>query len=329
MSPSIRTFEIREGLRLVAPYPVAYLEGERALVVSDLHLGAGATLGFQFVADAFHDVVEPIISPASSLRCEKVFILGDLKHGFGRPLKSELLAIERLVKKVRAAGAEPVLVRGNHDLFLDPCLERLGVTCVEEYVILQGRFLLTHGHRKVIPRDGVKDEGGEKNVNGDAALCKEETKQTRSKIDCIIIGHEHPAISLADEFGVRRSTFKTFLYLEEEEGEQEEEEGGSLIRNARRFAKGTSGRANTVCARRRSHSASGVSHPALLVLPSVNPLSYGTDVLGMATTNGRRGFLSPYLRERSKKNLMRALPYVLEVGEMLLPFPRLGNLRSL
>ena len=62
--------------------------------------------------------------------------------------------------------------------------------------------------------------------------------------------------------------------------------------------------------------------PPVLVLPSVNPLAYGTEVNELSRTE----FLSPYLKE---KNMGHAKPYVLEVGELLLPFPELSKLAML
>ena len=89
--------------------------------------------------------------------------------------------------ELRAIGAEPVLIRGNHDRYVSPILRSLGVESHASYLNVDG-FLLTHGHKKI------------KITNPD-------------KIKAIIIGHEHPAISFKNEFGGRKERFKAFLFV--------------------------------------------------------------------------------------------------------------------
>ena len=55
----------------------------------------------------------------------------------------------------------------------------------------------------------------------------------------------------------------------------------------------------------------------------MNPLAYGTEVNELKAAD----FLSPYLTAR-KEAIEHAKPYVLEVGELLLPFPELSVLKK-
>ena len=76
---------------------------------------------------------------------------------------------------------ELVLVRGNHDTILGPLVEKRGLKVVEEYKV--GDTLIIHGDKLA--------------------------KITKTSIKRIIIGHEHPAITLREKSKVEK--FKCFL----------------------------------------------------------------------------------------------------------------------
>lgn len=246
---------ILDGLEIISPYPAAFLTKSKALLVSDIHLGIESTLAKRgvFVPDSlFKRAIDSVLIPAKESRCERVYILGDLVHSHRRPDESEWWSVRNFANQVRNLGAEPVVIRGNHDTRLTRILRALKIDYHARYTIVDG-FLLTHGHAKVKCADD--------NLKG------------------IIIGHEHPAVMVRNEFGGRGETYKTFL----------------LVNKQRK-----------------------IKIP-IFVLPSVNPLSFGTDVASSEE------FLSPYLDSVKKKNVQ---PFVLEVGETLLPFPSLEAFRS-
>lgn len=256
----IRTIKVSGDLELVSPFPAVHMRKSRTLIVSDLHLGIESRLeanGTSIPCSIYRNVADSILLPARELRCSQVYILGDLKHGWRNTDRREERDVKRLVQEIRAVGAEPVLVLGNHDRYLKRTLKELQVKSHESYALLDG-ILLTHGHKRVKPRHG------------------------RGAISGLVMGHEHPAVSLRAEFGSRKETFKSFLVVPEDKGRSE---------------------------------------PMMLVLPSVNPLAYGTSV----NETPKSDLLSPYLRESSK--LWKADVYLLEVGQLLLPFPKLGILR--
>ena len=257
----VETIELQKGLKLVSPFPAAYLDEQKALLISDTHLGIESKLpsrGVYVPKSVLRDTLDSVLIPARELDCKKVFILGDLKHECGRPRESDWWSVRRFVDELRAIGAEPVLIRGNHDRCVRPILRSLKVETHASHLFING-FLLTHGHRKIKVGDS-------------------------KKIKAAIIGHEHPAISLQNEFGGRNERFKAFLFVP----------GRSKGRD-----------------------------PPVLVLPSVNPLAYGTDINALKVSD----FLSPYLNGR-KACMMHAKPYALEVGELLLPFPEISELRN-
>ena len=258
-SPKVETIEVQRGLKIVSPYPAAYLESEKALVVSDLHLGIESKLasrGINIPTNILRETIDSVLIPAKELECDKVYILGDLKHEYGRPKELDWWSVRQLVEELRAIYAEPVLIKGNHDRYVNLILKNMGVECVQSYLNADG-FLLAHGDKRIKVSDAAK-------------------------VNAIIIGHEHPAVSLRNELDGMKERFKTFLYVPSKKK----------------------------------------ADPPVLVLPSVNPLAYGTEVNELSPED----FLSPYLKDK-KRAIERSKPYVLEVGELLLPFPELSNLR--
>ncbi len=263
MDVRVETINICKGVSIVSPFPAVYLEKEETLLVSDIHLGIEAqreSNGTHIPYDTLSIVLESIIRPTREMNCKKMYVLGDLKHQFGRLRKWDSLLVRRFIKEIRSAGAEPVIIRGNHDNHLGLLLKKLGVKFLDHYAFVSG-FVLTHGDRKI--------------------KTWPDNKQSSSQVT--IIGHEHPAVSLKDDLGIRQ-TFKTFLHIPGNNGSR--------------------------------------STASLIVLPSVNPLAYGSCINKVASNE----YLSPYLREN--RSVERAKPYVLEIGSLVLPFPSLGELSN-
>ncbi|MFA4906821.1 MAG: metallophosphoesterase [archaeon] len=166
-----------------------YFEKSNCLVISDLHLGFEEALNKQgvfvprFNFAEIKKALEKILSGLPKL--EKIIVNGDLKHEFGtisRQEWNEVLAIMDLLE--RNCG-EIILVRGNHDKILGPLAERKGLKIREDgfYLENEGVFC-THG-------DKVRRTGEYK------------------KAKIILIGNEHPAITLRE--GVKSEKYKCFL----------------------------------------------------------------------------------------------------------------------
>jgi putative SbcD/Mre11-related phosphoesterase len=262
----VERLELADGLSIASPFPALFVESEQALIVADTHLGIEASKqrwGTMIPYDTFSIVAECILRPTRELGCKKVFILGDLKHSFGKPNEVEWFLIRRLVNSIRSEGAELVIIRGNHDRNLRLLLSELGVKSHDSSARVSS-FLLAHGHKQT-------------KVSTDAS----------QSVSAILIGHEHPAVVLRDEFGSRHY-FKAFLHLE----------GCRSLR-------------------RQSNASFDI-----IVLPSVNPLAYGT----VMNEVPQEELLSPYLRRN--RTLEQSTPYVLDLGKKVIAFPKLSLLRS-
>lgn len=107
-----------------------------------------------------------------------IVLLGDIVHrAVPVPaLKEELCA---LIGEL-AARAELILVAGNHDRRLQALLVECGISTPLVEEVRLGNFLLIHG------------DGG----NAETALSRRE--EARATGGRILIGHEHPAISIGD-----------------------------------------------------------------------------------------------------------------------------------
>ena len=170
-----------------------YLPERRTLTIADLHLGfedalhqEGVLLPRQHLA-GIHQRLQKIfqtldITPAQPL--ERLIVNGDLRHQFG-PLshqesKESFALLQWLVKRTRRL----TLIKGNHDGDLSRLTHRFSSIEIKTSHQEQNCFFI-HGDK--IP-DEIPDE-----------------------IEWIVIGHEHPAISLRDSVTHRFETYKCFL----------------------------------------------------------------------------------------------------------------------
>lgn len=117
---------------------------------------------------------------------DKIIINGDIKHEFGTISEQEWRHTLRLLDFFGKYCNEIVLIKGNHDTILGPIAKKRNVKIVD-YIILNG-LLIIHGDRL--------DENIEKIIKN-------------NKIKKMIIGHEHPAVSIHE--GPRTELFKSFL----------------------------------------------------------------------------------------------------------------------
>jgi uncharacterized protein len=172
-----------------------YLKKQNALVIGDVHIGYEEELNkrgvliprFHFkdvlsrLNYTFH-ILEPLLKKSKKRKLDKIVINGDLKHEFGRISNQEWREILQLLDFLSKYCKKIVLIKGNHDITLSPIAKKRNITMVDEYS--DGGLFISHGHK--IPKSV-------------------EFKEAHT----IIIGNEHPAISVKD--GPRSETFKCFL----------------------------------------------------------------------------------------------------------------------
>jgi uncharacterized protein len=159
-----------------------YLKKEKTLIITDLHIGYEESLNKQGVLIprfSFKDLVIRLNKILNKTKPETIIINGDIKHEFGKISETEWRNTLKLLNLL-AQTSKVILIKGNHDKILKPIAEKKNITIKDSITL--NNILIIHGNK--IPKD---------------------LKQVKT----IIIGHEHPAISISDS--TRKEKYKCFL----------------------------------------------------------------------------------------------------------------------
>jgi len=173
--------------------PLLYHPELDLIVISDLHLGLEGSVtsegGYvpQFQLEELKDDLRDAREETDSSR---ILINGDLKHEFSKTRYSEKKELEDFLDFLDREFEDIIVVQGNHDTFLESLVKDVG-RFVKYH--LEDGILFTHGHQKLSDLDA---EGG---------------------YETVVIGHEHPALVLKDEIGVKEKV-DCFLYGEMDNG---------------------------------------------------------------------------------------------------------------
>ncbi|NHN58021.1 MULTISPECIES: metallophosphoesterase [Halorussus] len=157
----------------------AYLPGEDALVVADLHVGRDAASAVELPLGERRDLTERLADLLAAFDPATVVVAGDLLHAFDRVPEGVAETVAALRETVAAAGASLVVVRGNHDSMLDSVLDE-GAETPDEHRV--GDTVVHHGH--ATPTVGENDGQGET-----------EGREGR-EVARYVVGHDHPAIEI-------------------------------------------------------------------------------------------------------------------------------------
>lgn len=221
-----------------------HLKKHKTLILADLHLGYEESLnkrGVLVPRIQFNEIYDRLNRILSDLKLDTIVVTGDLKHEFGAISDSGWKNILKIIDLFLKHCKKLVIIKGNHDVTLPFITRKRNIELMEYFRV--GDIFICHG---------------------DKTFDSEDFKESK----VIIMGHEHPAVSLKDK--IKYENFKCFLkgkYLEK----------------------------------------------ILIVLPSFNPLTIGTDVL-------RGRLLSPFLQQ----DLSNFEAYIVE-GEKVYNFGKLGN----
>lgn len=159
------------------------------LVIADTHIGYEEAINKQGILIPrfqFKEIIDRLdrIFKKAKKRIDIFIINGDVKHEFGTISQTEWRHTLAMLDFIGDHCKEIVIVKGNHDTIICPIAEKRNVRTVENYIITENKqkILIIHGDKipKNLPKCGV-----------------------------IIIGHQHPAITLRE--GVRAELYKCFL----------------------------------------------------------------------------------------------------------------------
>ena len=183
-----------KGFETIENIPALYHPGLDMLVLSDLHLGLEGSMtseGSYVPKFQLDEILEEIEKARSKTEASRVLVNGDLKNEFRKSYYSEKEEVGKLVQHLKRRFEEAIIVEGNHDQFIEKTVEDEGLE-MKDYFLEDG-VLFIHGDKKI----EEIEEGLEYNT--------------------IVIGHEHPALSLKDDIGVVEK-IDCFLYGETENG---------------------------------------------------------------------------------------------------------------
>lgn len=176
--------EIYPGIEIVDL--ALYIREHKTLIITDTQIGLEENLNKQGILIPrfqYKDIIkalDKIFDKAGIENIDKVVINGDVKHEFGEISRQEWRDVLNLLGYLQEKSKKIILVKGNHDTILGPLAEKKGLQIKNHYNI--GNITILHGH-KIFPRLKL------------------------NKI--IIIGHEHPAVSLKK--GSRVERFRCYL----------------------------------------------------------------------------------------------------------------------
>ncbi len=141
------------------------------LVLADLHFGRAATSAVEAPIEDGRDVLDRVAALLKATAPQEVVVAGDLLHAFDTTTPTVERRLTQLHERIVEAGAELVVIAGNHDTMLeeiwdDPTVDRYR---------LDERTVVVHGH-----------------------------EQPDVAADRYVLGHDHPAIEIE---GQRRPCF--------------------------------------------------------------------------------------------------------------------------
>lgn len=210
----------------IEPLPGIILEGKgillintETLIIGDIHIGQQEALkktGIMIPLYQYEELEKELIKTINQSKPKKIILNGDIKHHFGTISIEEW---DQILKFLRTAKkyAEIIIIKGNHDKVIEPIAKKLEIPIKNYYYEnnKEDKIYVCHGDE--IPNNKEYEEA-----------------------KTIIIGHEHPAITLRE--GARTETYKCFLK--------------GKITNLKEKTQKT-----------------------LIVMPSFNPLNEGTNIL--------------------------------------------------
>lgn len=186
---------------------------DSVLVIADVHIGYEEDLNKQGVLVPrlqFEEMVKRmgrIFTALKDKKIERIIVNGDLKHEFGTISEQEWRNTLKFIDMLAKHCNEIILIKGNHDSILGPIARKRNVK-VLDYVIID--LLIKSNNEKSLIKKSIKKitKPAENKIliaHGDKIPNEEVLKD----IATIIIGHEHPAVSIKD--GPRVESYKCFL----------------------------------------------------------------------------------------------------------------------
>lgn len=163
-------------------------KGDRVLVIGDLHLGYVGSMresGMLVPSGVYEEMIgefEKVFEICGKVN--KIILVGDLKHEFGKILREEWEEILNFLDYLKDKCEEIVIIRGNHDNIIDNVIKKRDIKCVNYFIWKSNVFL--HGDRDFKEIYNVE-------------------------ISMWVMGHAHPAVIIEEKKGSKKEKYKCFL----------------------------------------------------------------------------------------------------------------------
>lgn len=165
------------GFKTIEKFPGLYHPELDMIVIADIHLGTEGSLSSrgsyvpEFQLDELKDELKEV---AESTDASRILVNGDLKNEF-QTRYAERSEVKEFINFLEKVFDQIVLVEGNHDTLVESTVKETGHKMVKNH--LEDDILFTHGHKSM---DTLTED-----------------------FSTLVIGHEHPALALEDEIGVK------------------------------------------------------------------------------------------------------------------------------
>jgi uncharacterized protein len=164
------------------------LKDIKILVVGDLHLGYEESMnhsGILVSREMFKEVREDFEKVFKKIeRVDEIVLLGDVKHFFGSIAKQEWEDVLMLIDYLEEKCGRVVIVKGNHDMILEPIIRKRKVELMDFYILENVCFV--HGN-------------------------KEYREMNLRRVKYWVMGHGHPAVRISEPKGAKVEKYKCFL----------------------------------------------------------------------------------------------------------------------
>ena len=180
--------KIFDRFEIVEKGPGLYSKELKALIISDLHLGLESLMadsGMYIPKFQLEEMKGSLRDIKAEKDFEKLIICGDIKHEFSGTSYHEKIEVEEFIEFSQTLAEQIFLVKGNHDNYLIYPVKKYDDVELEDDFVFYGMNFI-HGHEKADV------------ING-------------PDIEYVIMGHEHPALTLSDEVGAREK-IRCFLF---------------------------------------------------------------------------------------------------------------------
>lgn len=161
-----------------------FIPSKKTLILSDLHIGQDESMnanGLLVPRFQYQDLFNETQRIIKQTKPKTIILNGDIKHEFSKILKEERKRIQEYLQYLKR-NRTVIIIKGNHDAIIEPLAKSQEIE-MKNYEKINDVFI----------------------CHGDKIIENEDYEQSKT----IIIGHEHPAITLKD--GVRVEKYKCYL----------------------------------------------------------------------------------------------------------------------